>query len=287
MDQTSHFVQLNLSSSTSNGNTVFSVKLIAKVGSGAWSGTLSLQSSPNGTTWTTQGADITSIGNNNASVTPSRNLPANTRFVRVFYTTKDSGSNVGVDDVSLVGGTLPVTLLSFTAKADNNSARLDWATATEQNSSHFLIQRSVDGGRSFATIGQVAGQGDSNGRVDYTFVDDKPASGTNYYRLHQFDYDGANEYFGPVSVTFSGKEAEAVRVWPSLVAQELTIATSGDSEAALQLSIYDLNGRLLLQKTLSEKTLQTTWSVAELPAGTYFMQWQQGAAHGQARFVKM
>lgn len=193
-----------------------------------------------------------------------------------------SGSGGGFDAASI----FPVILESFTVKAQNNQTRLDWATATEQNSSHFLIQRSVDGGRTFATIGQVAGQGDSNERVDYTFVDEKPAAGTNYYRLHQFDYDGTNEFFGPVSVTFAGK-GDAVRVWPTLAESELTIETAMDSDAAVLLSVYDLNGRLMQEQIASEKALQTTMSVANLPAGAYFIRWQQGGASGQVRFVKL
>lgn len=181
---------------------------------------------------------------------------------------------------------LPVSLIKFSATQVAATAVLTWATATEQNNSHFLIQRSVDGGRKFETIGQVAGRGDSNERVDYTYVDEKPATGTNYYRLHQFDYDGTNEFFGPVSVVFAGK-GDAVRVWPTLAENELTIETTTDSDDAVLLSVYDLNGRLMLEQIASEKALQTTMSVAHLPAGAYFIRWQQGSAGGQVRFVKL
>ncbi len=196
--------------------------------------------------------------------------------------------NYRIDDV-LVGADIMLSAAvgNFRAKATPDGfAALSWHTSSEADNDYFLVQRSTDGGRTFATIGQVAGQGDSGARVDYTFLDDKPATGTLYYRLHQFDYDGTNEFFGPVSVTFAG-QGDAVRVWPTLVESELTIAISGDSDAALQLGIYDLNGRLLMQQTINEKALQTTWPVAHLPAGTYFVQWQQGAKQGQARFVKM
>lgn len=195
--------------------------------------------------------------------------------------------NFRIDDVGVYADImLSAAVGGFRAKATPDGTALSWHTASEADNDYFLVQRSTDGGRTFATIGQVAGRGDSDERVDYTYVDDQPATGTNYYRLHQFDYDGTNAYFGPVSVTFVG-QGDAVRVWPTLVENELTIATSGESDAALQLGVYDLNGRLLQQQTIREKALQSTWSVAHLPAGTYFVQWQQGAAQGHARFVKM
>lgn len=210
-------------------------------------------------------------------------------WIEIYKTNNadQTSRNIRVDNALLTGSALlPITLESFTAKAEYNQTHLAWATATEQNNAHFLIQRSVDGGRTFKTIGQVAGRGDSNERVDYTYVDQKPATGTNYYRLHQFDYDGTNEFFGPVSVVFAGK-GDAVRVWPTLAENELTIETTTDSDDAVLLSVYDLNGRLMLEQIASEKALQTTMSVAHLPAGAYFIRWQQGSAGGQVRFVKL
>jgi hypothetical protein len=195
--------------------------------------------------------------------------------------------NFRIDDICVYADImLSAAVGNFRAKATPDGTTLSWHTASEADNDYFLVQRSTDGGRTFATIGQVAGRGDSDERVDYTYVDDQPATGTNYYRLHQFDYDGTNAYFGPVSVTFVG-QGDAVRVWPTLVENELTIATSGESDAALQLGVYDLNGRLLQQQTIREKALQSTWSVTHLPAGTYFVQWQQGVAQGHARFMKM
>ncbi|WP_315814574.1 hypothetical protein [Paraflavitalea speifideaquila] len=58
---------------------------------------------------------------------------------------------------------LPVELLSFTARnqagAGSNTAVLcQWSTATEQNSDHFIIERS-NNGTTFIPIGQVAAKG--------------------------------------------------------------------------------------------------------------------------------
>lgn len=55
-----------------------------------------------------------------------------------------------------LGGTqtLPVNLLSLTAKEANNSIQVNWVTTSELNNASFDIERSTDG-INFATIGNT------------------------------------------------------------------------------------------------------------------------------------
>lgn len=85
-------------------------------------------------------------------------------------------------------GALPVKLISFDAKAEQNRVRLDWKTASETNNSHFEIERSYNG-KLFESIGRVEGKGTSVTESNYTFFDSKPLVGTSYYRLKQVDSD--------------------------------------------------------------------------------------------------
>ena len=181
---------------------------------------------------------------------------------------------------------LPVNLLTFTAKALNNQTHLSFTTATEENNSHFLIQRSTDEGKTFATIGQVDGKGDSHSAVDYEFVDTKPAAGMNYYRLQQFDFDGTNEFFGPVAVRFSGEVTDAPVIWPVPARDRLQIELPA-SDSDWLLEVFDLNGRRLLQQTTEEKGLNTFFDLNTLPAGSYFLRWNNGSRSGQERFLKV
>ncbi|WP_367391048.1 lamin tail domain-containing protein [Lewinella sp. LCG006] len=181
---------------------------------------------------------------------------------------------------------LPVELTTFTAKALNNQAHLSFTTATEENNSHFLIQRSIDGGKTFETIGQVEGMGDSASPVDYEYVDTKPAAGMNYYRLQQFDFDGTNEFFGPVAVRFSGEVTDAPVIWP-VPARERLQVTLPASDNDWLLEVFDLNGRRLLQQTSEEKGLDMYFDLNALPAGSYLLRWNNGRQSGQERFLKV
>ncbi|MEK7226351.1 MAG: LamG domain-containing protein, partial [Bacteroidota bacterium] len=77
---------------------------------------------------------------------------------------------------------LPLKLGDFTAVRKPAGIQLNWETITEQNVSHFEIERSSDGS-SFNTIGQVTARGNSTDKQYYTFTDQQPAAGTNFYRL--------------------------------------------------------------------------------------------------------
>lgn len=203
--------------------------------------------------------------------------------------TGDQSQNGGTDfpdDVptSFSGSALPVELVNFSAKAIGTTAQLLFTTATEDNNSHFLVQRSFDG-RLFETIGRVEGKGYSNQAVEYSFTDTKPNNGINYYRLQQFDFDGSHAFFGPVAVQIRGLADHAPSIWPIPAKDNLQISIP-DEDRAWIIEIYDLNGRLLQSQDLQEKTTTTTLDISQLPAGSYLFRWLSGQDYGQQRFIK-
>jgi hypothetical protein len=90
---------------------------------------------------------------------------------------------------------LPVKIVSFTVKEDQNGAvLLSWVTATENNNKGFESQRSTDG-YFFQELGWENGHGNSSQLQHYFFRDPNPVAGQiNYYRLKQRDFDGKHEY---------------------------------------------------------------------------------------------
>ena len=81
---------------------------------------------------------------------------------------------------------LPLTLLEFNGRLQNNNAVLNWKTDNEQNSSHFEIERSLDG-RNYSSIGNITAANIA-GVHQYGFTDNNiSALGVPvvYYRLKQ------------------------------------------------------------------------------------------------------
>ena len=138
---------------------------------------------------------------------------------------------------------LPVDLIHFDVHAANNhSASLHWATASEINNSHFEIERSYDG-RNFETNGEVSGNGNSQHRIDYSYTDVSVSNleNTVFYRLKQVDFDGTSEYsdirvvrFGAVG---SGMDFSA---YPNPLTDELSVMVSLSNGEAYQIGITDL-----------------------------------------------
>ncbi|MBI4930887.1 MAG: T9SS type A sorting domain-containing protein [Bacteroidetes bacterium] len=93
----------------------------------------------------------------------------------------------------------PVELLSFTGEQRGEEVLLQWSTASEINNDYFDVENSVDG-KAFEKIGRVAGHGNTNQLLNYSFIDEYPYSGINYYRLKQVDYNGDYNYSPIIAV---------------------------------------------------------------------------------------
>jgi len=107
-------------------------------------------------------------------------------------------------------GALPIKLSYFNGALKNEKVNLEWATSMQENFDKFIIQRS-NNGVDFDSIGVVKGEGFNIYNVEsrYSFVDEHPLMGENYYRLKAVDLDFSAQYFNVVSVAFSGKK----KIW--------------------------------------------------------------------------
>lgn len=99
------------------------------------------------------------------------------------------------------GVPLPVELLMFEGVflERENVVQLNWITATEENNSHFEIER-LNTNYEFEMIGEVEGNGNSFVELNYSYIDDSPKEGANYYRLKQVDFSSGFEYSDPIII---------------------------------------------------------------------------------------
>jgi hypothetical protein len=104
-----------------------------------------------------------------------------------------------------VGGLLPIKLVYFKASIPHGENRtlVEWATEKEDGFDHFEIERAAADSK-FSKIGEVMGVGyNTNSLQKYSFIDENPLVGHNYYRLKAVDLDGSYETFHIVFVTFA------------------------------------------------------------------------------------
>lgn len=84
---------------------------------------------------------------------------------------------------------LPIDLLNFTAICESNNIVINWQTASEVNSSHFILEKSSDL-IEFEEIANVKAAKNSNTITNYSLEVDHPSSFPVYYRLKLVDMDG-------------------------------------------------------------------------------------------------
>ncbi len=174
-------------------------------------------------------------------------------------------SNNHIRKVKVNNGTLPVSFSLFTANVNGINVETRWQTATELNTSHFIIQRSTDGG-SFTDIGTVKAIG--SGANGYQFTDNKPTQGINYYRLKSVDKDGGFSYSKIVSVQFT-VNSNQLSVFPNPSKDKVTVL--GNHIASVQ--VVDNLGRVL--KIVSFKDASNpVLTLAGMAAGVYHLRVQ-------------
>ncbi len=138
--------------------------------------------------------------------------------------------------------TTPVTLFNFTVQRKNRVNKITWSTSQEINSKAFVIERSNDGVH-FSEIGKVAASGNSSIVINYSFTDNGPAKGINYYRLQLVDIDNAGKYGPTRSVRNEG--VADVSVYPNPVKNVMSIIVNADKADRGLVSITDLSGKLV------------------------------------------
>lgn len=141
---------------------------------------------------------------------------------------------------------MPVTLVSFNARAENSIVRLEWRTTSETDNAGFYIERSTNG-FNWDDIGFVDGNATTSVVKDYTFRDEKPVAGLGYYRLRQVDFDGTTERSRVAAVRFADPRY-SVTVWAD-AARQVHIRSG---EPVEQVTAYDLSGRVL---TISKESI--------------------------------
>ncbi|NME66970.1 T9SS type A sorting domain-containing protein [Flammeovirga aprica] len=99
-------------------------------------------------------------------------------------------------------GNLPVELTYLKASPEEENITIEWETATEENASHFDIERSTDL-ENWQAIGSVQAAGNSQTSIYYQFEDKSPLPKA-YYRLKQVDFDGEYAYYGPLIINHQG-----------------------------------------------------------------------------------
>ncbi|WP_222164669.1 T9SS type A sorting domain-containing protein [Edaphocola aurantiacus] len=220
------------------------------------------------------------IASTSSFSTVANNMDSVGTYRFVWTISSPMGGCVSRDTVAYqVTCPLPVQLLRFEAIKQPNSVLLEWLTAAEQNSWGFDIERSTDS-KDWNIIGSVRSNAAvSQGR--YTYTDQQPVYGDNFYRLKQKDHDGAYAYSPVRIVKYS--QNNGITLYPNPARESVTINGLKGTETV---TVYNTNGQVVY--TGNTKTGAVQVNMKHLPAGVYLciVADQTGAQLSRSSFVK-
>lgn len=177
--------------------------------------------------------------------------------------------------------TLPVTGISLKAIKANQAIQLSWSTLTEKGTSHFIIERTLDG-NVFELIGNRKAVGESNVKQDYYFTDTSPKKGVNLYRIKAVDFNGQFDYSEIVAVKLA--DEAILTVYPNPVTDNINISLQ--SQNTVKLNIYDLEGKKQISVDSDGLEAGTSVDVSKLSIGVYILEVIDGNIRRTIRFVK-
>jgi hypothetical protein len=193
---------------------------------------------------------------------------------------------------SYVAGTfLPVKLTSFTAKGlSNNKVVLNWNTSQEKNSSHFTIEKSLDG-KDFSDAGIVFSMGNSEQPQQYSFTDELRAgeNGIIYYRLKMVDVDG-NSQHSAIKVVRIGEEKAnvSILVYPNPVSNELRVTLPAAwHDKKVTIDIITASGVLVKRLVTNNASQTETINVSALTPGSYLVRSSTDSDSASHRILKI
>lgn len=211
-----------------------------------------------------------------ADLTGLKNDTTHTLYIRTF----DNWSLTNARTF-LIGTALPLTWISFNAKAVNKNVELDWVTAREINTDYFDVERSSDA-QHFVKIGTVPSIENSSVNNDYTFTDDNPVNGKSYYRLKQVDKDGHHSYSIVIGVKMN--TGLWVRIAGNPVQHVLNLQISGTEGKAIPCRILDASGRAYKSFVATDGSKQI--NIDDLASGIYYLTYPSGSNEFSMPFTK-
>lgn len=168
------------------------------------------------------------------------------------------------------GATLPVELLTFDGKWNNNSIDLSWSTATETNNAGFILYRSSDN-LNFSVVAEIEGAGNSNSLKNYQFSDNSVEKGISYfYYLIDKSFDGLENKSYTIAVVPKTDESELIsNFYPNPVADNLHIFLN-DSKPC-EIFVINSLGQIVSSFVSDSDKMNYNIDCSSWPAGMYII----------------
>lgn len=200
------------------------------------------------------------------------------RTIEDLYRLPVIGASADAQPINWVWlNTVPLQLIMFSASLDNNIVNINWETANEINTVQFTVERSVNNGNSFESIGNLQAKGPGSLDNFYKFFDPHPVTGLNLYRLKEIDIDHKIQYSKIVTVTVSKKDLKYF-VYPNPTFGFANVYSNSNRPKLASIQLINMNG-MVLKKILTEvsSSIPAKINLDEFSKGVYFIKVESGS----------
>ena len=180
-----------------------------------------------------------------------------------------TGSSQDKDSYS-ADSVLPVTISSIKAYPYKNGVNLDWYVTQQLATNRYEIERSSNG-VDFQKVHTVTPDATS-GSVAYSWFDENPSPGSNYYRINMFESSLSSSYTQIVETTVSRSGNPSISVYPNPVAgSTVNLKVTNMDKTSARLVISNNLGQIITNKEVQIGSSPTSVDVDRLKPGVYHL----------------
>lgn len=201
----------------------------------------------------------------------SSDIPINDTII--IYT-KDSSNGVKATSCNYVAGVLPLTLIRFEGQTILGANQLTWKVTDVSGFSRFIIEQAHSGTTQFKEAQEIPFR---YGVDEYTFSDQQPSAGINYYRLKMIDVDGSFTYSPTIRITNSGLAGNGKMVlFPNPAQERINLSLPDNTLLGTNVLLKAVNGQLLSVIPVTRASDMSV-SLEGLLPGLYLLQFADGS----------
>jgi hypothetical protein len=160
-------------------------------------------------------------------------------------------------------------LTTFTGVQKQGKVELQW-TLAKCNPLTTVVVEKTNNPNVFTTAATIWVNTEEN-KTSYNYTDNN-AAGKTYYRLKMISANGIVTYSNVLVFNTTDKTGTAFKVYPTTVNDNATIAVTAATTSQAQLQVFDMNGRVVMQRPIALQQGANTITVngfSQLPSGNY------------------
>lgn len=206
-------------------------------------------------------------------------LPGETYYYRVFNFSYGWDEGLTFDITAQIDVPLDIVLGEVSAHNIGISNIIEWHTLGESGYDWFEIERSIDA-RSFEKIGDQKSVGIPS---EYSYLDQYPGRGINYYRLAMLNKQNEKVYSKIVSAEQKNVGSK-LSIFPNPTHKEIIVKIENKASNA-SIVISELLGKIVKRVEVIPGD-EVVISLAELPQGVYFLKYEDDLGQTIYRVIK-